>query len=553
MSFLGRMAARISAAFRPEDPRRYQQWVQLFDQPAGVTITADNAMELSAVWACVNAITNALAPAKWTINTRTKGRRETLDSDPLYRLLNLRPNSDMTAIAFRQAMIWARLLWGNGYAAITWTGAGKIAELWPMIPHRVVPRRDPAGGALFYEYHQMEGGTLRLEQDEVFHLKGPGISGLMGDHVVGRAAKSMGLAMAAERFASTYFGNNTVVGGVLTAPFKFPRDPQGKSSVADRLRDDWAAMHRGPNSAFKPAILEGGMKWEPFETKATDAQLVESRKFQLEEIARWFGVPGHLIGIAASAQGYGKNLEELSLGFVRNTLRPLCAEMEQEADFKLLSSRRAPAAFTLIDLSPLSHGDALSRVTYYEKMVGMGAFSINDVLEEEGRNHIGAAGDVRVVSSSVKTLDQLLNPPPPPAPPAPALPPKGDPAGGEQEDAGDGQDAEGGLGMASEAAVMMLAGVFARYQRRLDNRRADLVRGGAVGPALESAIATERATLRGAWLSSESGDACTLIYRMTGQVADVAAGLSEIDAGKAPQEVAAGIVAGLSGARKAAA
>ena len=539
-----RIGSRIRGAFvKPDDPRHFQQWVQLLDQPAGVSITADNALEISAVWACVMAIVNAIAPAQWTINTRTynadgSSKLQRWPNDPLHYVLNVRPNPDMTAVAFRQAQLISRLLWGNSYACITKTASGKVAELWPLLPHRTLPRRDPTTGLLYYEYHSLSGGEVtRLEQDEVLHHKGPGISGLMGDHVVARAAKSMGLAAAAERFASTYFGNNTVIGGVLSAPFKFPRDPLGKSNVADRIRDDWAAMHQGPNKAFRPAILEGGMTWTPLTTNAVDAQLVEVRKFSIEEIARWFGVPGHMIGIAASAQGYGKNLEELSLGFVRNTLSPICVEMEQEADYKLISQRRLPQPFTKVDLAPLSHGDAASRAAFYEKMVGIGVYSVNEVRAFEGENHIGPDGDVRVVSTMVQTVDKLINPPPPPAPAG------AEPADAGAEDAGPGDVGDGGAvaqvtSRLRAVAIEHYALAFSRNERRLSARRADLERAGLPPAEVEEKVKVEQEKSAGLLLleSNEVTDALELHPQA------VRDALASVIAGAVPHEAASALL-----------
>jgi HK97 family phage portal protein len=600
----GRLAAPFRRAFgasiRPDDPRRYQQWVQLLDQPAGVTITPDNALEISAVWACVMAISNALAPAQWKILTTTpEGRKEALPDDPLAYLLNVRPNSDMTSISLRYALLMARLTWGNGYAAITKSASGKITELWPMLPHRTIPTRDRETGALYYEYHQLEGGIVRLEQDEVFHVKGPGISGLLGENVVARAAKSMSLAAAAERFASTYFGNNTIVGGVLSAPFKFPRDADGKSAVAERLRDDWAAMHQGPNKAWRPAILENGMKWEPFTTNATDAQLVEARRHQIEEIARWYGVPGHLIGVAGSSQGYGTNLEELSLSFNRHTLTPLCREMEQEADYKLLA-QRAPWRHTLIDLKPLTHGDAVSRANSYKLHRDMGVLTVNEIREAEGWNHIGADGDVRVVPLGYQTFEQLVAPQPKlmaatgpqiaqmmailqsvvdghlpadsahalmvvsfpglaeeqiaamldgleefeaepiPAPPM-QLPP---PPPADVEDAEIVGEDPGADGVAVSAVARLFGVAFERYVRRLSNREADLRRGGADEERVSAALTEERERLRGSWLTDETRDARELAAELgaTLTTARLVAALTAIDGGEAPREAAARLV-----------
>src|SRR6202022_5065905 len=182
------------------------------------------------------------------------------------------------------------LTWGNGYAEIVRNSRGDVAELWPLFPDRMIPRRrDVAPYALFYEYLNQDGGRVELEPDRVFHLRGPGIAGLVGDNVVSRAAKAMSLAAAQERFASTYFGNNTVIGGALKHPKKLTPETH------DRLKKDWEDKYKGPFKANRPIILEEGMEWLPFSNDAEKAQLIASRTFQIEEICRWYGVPPHKV------------------------------------------------------------------------------------------------------------------------------------------------------------------------------------------------------------------------------------------------------------------
>jgi HK97 family phage portal protein len=264
---------------RPDDPMRYWGRFRPHIQAAGIVVTNDTALEISVVWACVTAITNAIASCRWNVYTLdAKGQRKNLAEDPLSYLLNVRPNDDMPAIALREVLLFSATTWGNGYAEIVKSLNGKITSLWPILPHRVQPRRDPETLKLYYEVAEQNGGMVRLEPEQMFHIRGPGITGLMGDNTVARAALSMSLAAAQERFASTYFGNNTQIGGVIEYPKKM------SDEAHKNLKDGWEDVHKGPDKAHKVAILEDGAKWVQGETKASDAQLVESRKFQIEEI-----------------------------------------------------------------------------------------------------------------------------------------------------------------------------------------------------------------------------------------------------------------------------
>lgn len=511
--------SRLTAPFR----RPQASAVQVRDRPwlyyqylahelqAGITITMDNVLTLSVVWGCVKAISDALASARWNVFLEAgDGRRELQASDSLVSVLNWRPNPDMTPMACREVLLFSALTWGNGYAEIVRTASGRVAQLWPLLPHKVYVDRDPPekGGRLWYRYTQDGGGFIRLEADEVYHLRGPGVSGLLGDNLVARAAKSMALAAAQERFASTYYGNNTAIGGVLEIPRTLTEQ------AYERLKGSWEDVHKGPDKAHKVAILEGGAKFTAVTNTAVEAQAVEARTLQIEEVCRWFGVPPHKVQHLARATF--SNIEHLAIEFVRDALTPWARRMEQEADYKLLSAR-GPARVTLIDLAPLTQGDFKSRADGYATMRNIGAMSVNDILHAEGRNGIGPDGDLRIVGVNMQTLEKLTAPTPEPAGPSGKSP---------EEKA-----------QARALAVEFYVVAFERHARRMENRANDL-RGKVADEQLQANLAEERDRAR-IRVVYECREVTALLGLHPQKVTDA---LESVDAGTEPRTAARTLV-----------
>jgi hypothetical protein len=202
----------------------------------------------------------------------------------------------------------------------------------------------------------------------------------MGDNLVARMAKGLGLALAQERFASTYFGNNTIIGGYL----KYPKTMDDKTF--EHVRQSWADRHKGPDKAHKPAILEGGAEWIPFTNNAEQAQLTDSRKFTVEEICRWFGVPPHKV--QHLDRSTYNNIEQQALEFIRDACTPWARRWEQEADFKLLG-HKVPARSMCIDMAPLTQGDFKTRMEGYAIGRQWGVYTVNEIRIKEGENPIG--------------------------------------------------------------------------------------------------------------------------------------------------------------------
>ena len=390
--------------------------------PTGLRLTSDEATSVSAVWGCIQAITNPIASSPWLVYQVESRKRTYLPDDRLGFTLNQRANDEITAIGFREAMMFGALATGNAYAEILRDDANRVVGLYPLQPEGMQVLRGADGRSLVYRYMNPAGGTVDLRPHQVFHLKGPvTVFGLLGDSIVGRASKAIALAAAAERFSLGYLANGTIPSGVLKYPQKL--DPKS----LERIREQWAERMGGPKAGGKPVILEGGMEWQTVSADPDKAQLGTTQAWTVEQVARMFGVPLMKLGVAAAAQGYGSNIQEIQQTFCAETLRPWRVRLEQEANSKLLAPQ--PYRETTIDLGWLMRGDAKTQAEADKIRIESGVLTVNEVREELGENTIGAEGDLRFVSSTVQPLTTTLleiqelaaNPPKPaPSPSAPA-------------------------------------------------------------------------------------------------------------------------------------
>lgn len=381
------------------DPRNFERVAPR--SFAGVYVTPDIALQVSTVWACVDLISKDIAGSPFEVYERLEdGDRELLLKDQLVWLMNTRPNPDMTAIALREALTHQALLVGNGYAEIEFDIRGRVAAIWPLWYEEVQIARDFETGELVYEVCDSYrwGGTKRvLRSWQVFHLRGSSQCGWIGEGIAIRGANAISLAIAQERFAATYFGNGTNIGGTLSVA--------GKLEARQRieLRDEFEAAYRGAGKSHRPLVLEEGQTYTPFTPDANKAQLTEARQLSIQEIARWFAVPPHKIGDLSKSSF--SNIEHLGIEFSRETLRPWAIRWEQEADYKLFSA--IGKKFCIINLEWASQGDFKSRMDGYQIARRMGVFSVNDVLRMERKNTIGPEGDTRMVEMAMQLLERV--------------------------------------------------------------------------------------------------------------------------------------------------
>lgn len=357
---------------------------------SGIHVTPDSAMRLSAVSACVRLIAESVASLPIHVYRRTgDGGRTRVDDSPVARLLHSEPNALMSSFVLRETMLGQVLLWGNAYAPILRV-AGEPVEILPVQSSGVQIRRSPRVG-LVYDIVMPDGATVTLGQADVLHVPGLSYDGVRGLSPVRYAAQSIGLAMAAEQYGGSFFGNGSRPAGVITMPGTLTPEQ------ARTLRTGWESVYGGQSNANRTAVLFGGAKFDRIALPPEEAQFIETRKFQVSDIARWFRVPPHMIGDLERATF--SNIEHQALEFVTHTLRPWLVRFEQEINRKLFptSSDMAPSElYAEFSVEGLLRGDVKSRAEYYVKGRQWGWLSANEIRRLENMEPVDG-GDVYLV------------------------------------------------------------------------------------------------------------------------------------------------------------
>ena len=363
---------------------RMEPWKPLisYGSATGIHVSENTALRSTAVWACVKLLSETLASLPLIVYRRLTPRgKERAAGHPLYKLLHDAPNPEMTSYTFREVMQGHLVTWGNCFAEIDYgngIGDGYPQALWPLLPNKMQVGRDKESGKLIYSYLLPDGTTAKLAAWQVWHVPGFGFDGIVGYSPIQMAREAIGLSLATEEFGARFFGNGASPGGVLEHPNKLSVEAQ------ERLRKSWNEMHSGLSNQHRIAILEEGMKFSKVGIPPNDAQFLETRKFQINEIARFFNVPPHMIGDLDRATF--SNIEQQSLEFVVYTIRPWLVRWEQAASLKLLGAAERSEYFVEFLVDGLLRGDSASRAAYYREMFYMGAMSPNDIREKENLN-----------------------------------------------------------------------------------------------------------------------------------------------------------------------
>lgn len=343
---------------------------------SGKTVNERTAMQTTAVYACVRILAETIASLPLHLYKYTDNGKQKAVEHNLYTMLHDEPNAEMTSFVFRETLMSHLLLWGNAYAQIIRDGRGNVLSLYPLLPDRVTVDRTSTG-ELFYEYRK-DTGSVILRNREVLHIPGLGFDGLVGYSPIAMAKNAIGMALATEEYGARFFANGANPGGVLEHP-GVVKDPA-------KIRESWNAVYQGTGNAHRIAVLEEGMKFQSIGIPPEQAQFLETRKFQTEEICRIFRVPPHLVANLDKATF--SNIEHQSISFIDNTIMPWVTRIEQSMKKALLSENDKKEYFIKFNLNGRLRGDAGSRAQFYQIMRQNGVMSANDIRELEEMNMI---------------------------------------------------------------------------------------------------------------------------------------------------------------------
>lgn len=365
----------------------------------GKRVGDDQALHVSAFYAGVNVIASAIGSLPLKVyRRRDDGGKDEQRDHPLWEILQVEPNPEMSATPYREATQGHLLLRGNGYSEIVRDGRGRPRALWPIPPQAVTVKR-LRGGELVYEV-RVAGDLLRLPPERMLHIPGLGGDGISGWSVVRLARESLALGIASEEYGARFFSNNARPSGLLVHPASLGDD------AAKRLKARWEAAQGGLSNAHRVAVLEEGVQWQQMGLSAEDSQFLQTRKFQVTEIARWLNIQPHKIGDLERSTN--NNIEHQGIEFVQDTLMPWAKRWEQTINSRLLTpSERRTGLFVEFQMQGLLRADSEKRATYLRERFNTGSITPNEIRSHENENPL-PGGDEAFIQLNMVPLSTAL-------------------------------------------------------------------------------------------------------------------------------------------------
>lgn len=368
--------------------------------PTGVTVTHDKAMGITAFWNGVRIISQTIAMLPLEVYERQERGRRLAREHRVYTLLHRRPNPYMTPFTFKEARAAHVLTWGNSYAEIELDGGGRPVALWPLLPDRTgVEIRK--GKKLYWTI--INGVRIWLAPDRVLHVPGLGFDGLQGYNVIRVHRESLGLTIAANQYGAQFFGNSGRPSGILKHPGKVDRDEKL------RIREEWNQMHTGLNKAQRTAVLWGGMEWQAIGIPPEEAQFLETRSLQIDEVARILNINPILLQKTEGATTWGTAIAQFLTAFEKFTITPWLVREEQVLDWALFNDDDRGQYYTKYNTRGLLRGDPKSQAETLEIERRNGIINADDWLELTDRNPLpNGLGQLYFMPLNMAPVDQML-------------------------------------------------------------------------------------------------------------------------------------------------
>jgi len=358
---------------------------------AGININERSSLKFSPVFAAVRKISETVASLpRHVYREGSKGKKKDTDHY-LYPIIHHRPNPEMTSMQMREAEMLHILLWGNTYSHIQQDGNGRAQALWPLDPSKMQVKRPKPDSMLVYEY-QLGAETVKFPPWEILHIAGLGFNGLMGIPVIQLAREGIATGLAYEEYSGRFFSNNATPAGFVEVPGILDKEARRE------IQKDWYVEYGGVSRSQLIGVIGQGMKFNPISMNAKDAQFIESRGFQVEEVARWFNIPPHMI--YDLRRSTNNNIEQQSLEFVIYTIRPWLVRIEQAIQNKLILEDNITVEHRV---EGLLRGDTETRTAYYSAGRQWGWLSVNDILDLENMERV-EGGDERITPMNMQQI-----------------------------------------------------------------------------------------------------------------------------------------------------
>lgn len=366
-----------------------------------MVVNQQTALRVTAYLAAVKIISETVASLPLFVYKRLdSGGKARAPDHPAYEVLHDQANSEMTAYQFRETLQGHICNWGNGYAEIERDGGGRIRGLWPLLPDRTWPERDPQTQKIRYRTTLPDGQQVLLPYENVLHIPGFGFDGLVGYNPVRLAREAIGMALATEEFGARFFGEGANPSGIIEYPGKL------KPDAVEEFKKSAREAYQGLSQSHRLMILEEGLKYHQVTIPPEEAQFLETRKFQIAEIARIFRVPPHMLGDLERATF--SNIEHQSIEFVVHTIRPWVVRWEQAIRMKLFTPlERRQGFFAEFLIDGLLRGDYKSRQEGLAIMRQNGIINADEWRELENMNpQEGGQGKVYLVNGNMVPIEQ---------------------------------------------------------------------------------------------------------------------------------------------------